>query len=60
MTDDEFIKQRDAFMVKNMEIPKTMQGQANSFWSEIRSHEFCFNRCMLSFCWGLPNTSFIL
>ena len=44
MSDDEFKKQRDGYVVKRIEIPKMMKYQGNVFWSEIDSHQFCFDR----------------
>ncbi|UJR18241.1 hypothetical protein I4U23_005141 [Adineta vaga] len=47
MSDDEFRKQRDAFIIKSTEIPKSMEDQGDEFWGEITSHQFCFNRPQL-------------
>ena len=47
MSDEEFKEQRNAYIVKNIEIPKMMQYQANRFWSEISLHQFCFDRRMI-------------
>ncbi|UJR37824.1 hypothetical protein I4U23_030514 [Adineta vaga] len=45
--DELFIKQREGYMVKKVEIPKKMHSQANKFWSEITNHQFCFDRPQL-------------
>ncbi|CAF1415312.1 unnamed protein product, partial [Adineta ricciae] len=44
MSNDEFEKQRNAFIIKSLEISKRMEDQGDIFWSEITSHEFCFDR----------------
>ncbi|CAF3867523.1 unnamed protein product [Adineta steineri] len=47
MPDDIFKKQREGYMVKKVEIPKSMHSQGNEFWNEITSHQFCFDRPQL-------------
>ncbi|CAF1145140.1 unnamed protein product [Adineta steineri] len=44
MPDDVFKKQREGYIVKKVEIPKSMHSQGNIFWNEITSHQFCFDR----------------
>ncbi|CAF4182702.1 unnamed protein product, partial [Adineta steineri] len=40
MPDDVFKKQREGYMVKKAEIPKSMHSQGDIFWNEITSHQF--------------------
>ncbi|CAF1425013.1 unnamed protein product [Adineta steineri] len=47
MPDDVFKKQREGYMVKKVEIPKSMHSQVYKFWNEIEIHQFCFNRPQL-------------
>lgn len=44
MSDETFQKQREGYIVKKTEIPKRMHSQANKFWNEIITHQFCFDR----------------
>ncbi|CAF4139981.1 unnamed protein product [Rotaria sordida] len=44
MSEEDFQKQREGQIMKNMEIPKRMTSQGNTFWFEISRHEFCFDR----------------
>jgi hypothetical protein len=47
MSEEDFQKQREGYIVKYMEIPKMMESQGNQFWNEIGSHQFCFDRCKI-------------
>ncbi|CAF4101838.1 unnamed protein product [Adineta steineri] len=47
MSDDLFKKQREGYMVKKVEIPKSMHSQVYKFWNEITNHQFCFDRPQL-------------
>ncbi|CAF1449332.1 unnamed protein product [Adineta steineri] len=47
MPDDVFKKQREGYMVKKVEIPKSMHSQGDIFWNEITKHQFCFDRPQL-------------
>ncbi|CAF0979560.1 unnamed protein product [Adineta steineri] len=47
MPDDLFKKQREGYMVKKVEIPKSMHSQVYKFWNEITNHQFCFDRPQL-------------
>ena len=56
MSDEQFKKQREGYMVKKVEVPKKMRSQGNKFWMEIVNHQFCFDRCKnknLYFCYFL-------
>jgi len=44
MSEEDFQKQSEGLIMKNMEIPKRMESQGNRFWFEISHHEFCFDR----------------
>ncbi|CAF3823280.1 unnamed protein product [Rotaria sordida] len=44
MSDELFKKQREGYIVKNVEIPKNMHDQGNRFWNEITNHQFYFDR----------------
>ncbi|CAF3245595.1 unnamed protein product [Rotaria socialis] len=47
MSDEQFKKQREGYMVKKLEVPKKMRSQGNKFWTEITNHQFCFDRSQL-------------
>lgn len=44
MSNEEFKKRCEGFIVKRVEVPKTMCDQGSKFSSEIMTHQFCFNR----------------
>ena len=44
MPEELYKKQREGYIVKKSEIPKTMYGQGSKFWNEITNHQFCFDR----------------
>ncbi|CAF0885808.1 unnamed protein product [Adineta ricciae] len=47
MSDEEFLKQREGYIVSSLEIPKSMESQADTYWSEILCHQFCFDKIQL-------------
>ncbi|CAF1548983.1 unnamed protein product, partial [Didymodactylos carnosus] len=44
MPDDIYVKQRESFTIKKVEIPKKMHNQGNKWWNEITTHQYCFER----------------